>query len=221
MIRDIESKVDKVLITEKDFQKISKWVAENVEGKCNGADNVLNKKMFFPLRTFIFETRTRMGDTKCLVELDGYNPVSGGRMTTDRWWYTWKREFRDGMGGFWFDGEGLDEKLVAVSHRYLMDCLMYICMAEREKEYRFAVEKAHKEGCEPHEYSDRVCFLLKDIIQYVSTHKTKKSVKFSCECWGVRGHIRHYQDGRTVFIEPYKKGKKRDILEPRSKTYLL
>lgn len=31
----------------------------------------------------------------------------------------------------------------------------------------------------------------------------------SCESWGVIGHYRHYKNGKTVFIKPYKKGKKR------------
>lgn len=30
------------------------------------------------------------------------------------------------------------------------------------------------------------------------------------DCWDVTGHIRHYQNGREVYIKPYKKGKNRN-----------
>lgn len=33
---------------------------------------------------------------------------------------------------------------------------------------------------------------------------------FSCLCWGVRGHVRHYKSGKVVFIQPFKKGKERN-----------
>lgn len=209
MIKDIEGKIDKVLIREKDYQKIRKWVEKHEWG---GIDSVLDKRKFFPLKTFVFEI---MGKFKCLVELDDYDPVKGGIITTDAWTYKWKREFRDGRGGFQFDGKGLDKGMAKVCHRLLMDCLMYICLAERETEYRVS---SNKSSNNPYEYQDRVCFLLNDIVRYTKTHHTKKSIR--CECWGVRGHIRHYKD-KTVFIEPYKKGKKRDVLEPKSKTYLM
>lgn len=34
--------------------------------------------------------------------------------------------------------------------------------------------------------------------------------EIKCLCWGVRGHVRHYKDGREIFIKPYRKGKERD-----------
>ena len=43
-------------------------------------------------------------------------------------------------------------------------------------------------------------------------HKKLKSKKIQrvTDCWGVRGHYRHYKNGKTVYIEPYKKGKGRN-----------
>ena len=32
----------------------------------------------------------------------------------------------------------------------------------------------------------------------------------TCPCWGVIGHWRNYKSGKRVWIEPYRKGKKRD-----------
>jgi len=42
--------------------------------------------------------------------------------------------------------------------------------------------------------------------------KTHLKHIFTCLCWGVRGHIRHYKSGKTTFIQPYKKGKERNNL---------
>ena len=41
------------------------------------------------------------------------------------------------------------------------------------------------------------------------------------EVWGVRGHYRCYKSGKKVWIEPYKKGKKRNELEPINRSYLI
>ena len=45
----------------------------------------------------------------------------------------------------------------------------------------------------------------------------KRVQEISCPAWGVRGHFRHYKSGKTVFIQPYVKGKKRD--EYKGKVY--
>ena len=37
----------------------------------------------------------------------------------------------------------------------------------------------------------------------------------------VRGHYRHYKNGKVVFINPYKKGKKRNDTESKGKKYFL
>lgn len=45
----------------------------------------------------------------------------------------------------------------------------------------------------------------------------KRVHEITCAAWGVRGHFRHYKSGKTVFIQPYVKGKKRD--EYQGKVY--
>ena len=52
-------------------------------------------------------------------------------------------------------------------------------------------------------------FLLDDIIEYVS--RSGHNHKYICECWGVRGHFRHYKDGKVTWISAYEKGKKRNV----------
>lgn len=48
---------------------------------------------------------------------------------------------------------------------------------------------------------------IKDItVQYVyEPHPTRK-YKRHCEAWGVRGHYRHYKNGKVVYIAPHMKG---------------
>lgn len=59
-----------------------------------------------------------------------------------------------------------------------------------------------------------VQFLLGDIVEYVSSNR--RNVIFTCECWSVRGHFRHYKDGKIVWISAYEKGTKRNSGEPAS-----
>lgn len=221
MIADIERKIDKIIVTEKEFKKIAKWGKENLVRYIPDGIKPQDKKMFFPLKTFILDLSLEKGTKiKALVELDTFNPVNGGRVTTDKYWYTYKRDFM--KRGYEFKGEGAPKNIINTSHAFILETLIYICQADREKEYRQRIERAKATGrTNPYEYQDRVCFLLNDIVEYAGTHKTKKSIQYQCECWGVRGHLRHYQNGRVVFIEPFKKGSKRDILEPRSKTYMI
>ena len=39
---------------------------------------------------------------------------------------------------------------------------------------------------------------------------TKRKVIINCPAWGVRGHYRHYKNGKVIFISPYTKGKDRN-----------
>ena len=54
---------------------------------------------------------------------------------------------------------------------------------------------------------------------------TRKGVgtgrKIQAECYGVRGHYRHYKSGLTVFIKPYKKGWNRNGQVPAKQQYTL
>ena len=49
--------------------------------------------------------------------------------------------------------------------------------------------------------------------------QARKKAQITCPCWGVRGHFRHYRNGKVVFIEPFVKGKEKD--KYRGKEYAL
>lgn len=63
-------------------------------------------------------------------------------------------------------------------------------------------------------------YLFRDIVRYVNHKKQKEKHNITCECWGVRGHYRHYKTGKVVFIHEYEKGKKRNEIKANDKTYV-
>lgn len=44
----------------------------------------------------------------------------------------------------------------------------------------------------------------------IHNNKVPVSKQWHIDCWNVVGHIRHYSNGKTVYIAPYKKGKNRN-----------
>ena len=65
----------------------------------------------------------------------------------------------------------------------------------------------------------RVACLLSDIINYATVMGHKE---IHCECWSVRGHFRHYKNGKVVWVKPHEKGAKRNSgFKTEDKTYKL
>ena len=47
---------------------------------------------------------------------------------------------------------------------------------------------------------------ISDGISYTWEYENPRSFSRHCEAWGVRGHYRHYKNGKVIFIKPYVKG---------------
>lgn len=91
-----------------------------------------------------------------------------------------------------------------------------IIFKESVKEHKPRLsEKAIKQS-QKNEGKD-IILNLEEAIRYI---KKKGLHKIHCECWGVRGHYRHYKNGKTVFIKAYQKGKKRNEKKV-DKTYIV
>lgn len=54
------------------------------------------------------------------------------------------------------------------------------------------------------------CYTIRDLPK---REKQNQKINRRCLAWSVRGHYRHYKNGKVVFVEQYMKGKKRG--EPR------
>jgi len=70
--------------------------------------------------------------------------------------------------------------------------------------------------------------VVTSVVRLVKQYKLKKNwqakverrkAEIRCQAWGVRGHFRHYKDGKVIFVEAYVKGKDRE--QYRGKVYEL
>lgn len=61
-------------------------------------------------------------------------------------------------------------------------------------------------------------YLLDDIKLYDNCVRDSGK-EIQCPCWSVRGHYRHYKNGKVVFIQSYNKGKDRANVKPKAKEY--
>ncbi len=232
MIREIEQKLDKIVIDRKEFEKIRKYRLDNNPNSNNewSINGKFDSRMFFPLNNFILDCDCKGYRMYGLMELKDFNPLNF-TYTDDNGVLEVRR--RTESHDFEINYEAHDK-----SKKILIPCtpkewteiivvtltsiMVYIIdkAEERRREERLSPELERKQR-EDYEYKERELFFLNDIIKYRKIHHNRKSIQYRCECWGVRGHLRHYTNGKVVFIEPYKKGRKRDVLEPKSNTYLL
>ena len=63
-------------------------------------------------------------------------------------------------------------------------------------------------------------YLLNDLINTYYVHNESKHNEITCPCWEVRGFYRHYKSGKVIWVDSFKKGKQRDKVEPKPKTYI-
>jgi hypothetical protein len=183
--------------------------------------------MFFPLNTFILDVEVdKYHRVRGLVELKNFSPVNF-TFTTDEDFLKVERNENQGFHTEYnrFDDrnpENVIQKYIEMQIIMLTSIMIYIIdhAENRRREERLSLSQ-QRELREHYEYKERELYFLKDIITYTKIHPTRSSIQYRCECWGVRGHLRHLKNGKVIFIEPFKKGRKRDVLEPKSKTYLL
>lgn len=225
-LNELKYKMDRVIVDNKQFKTISNfWKEENILAA------VHREKLFFPLSDFILDVELdRQTKLFGLVELMNYSPLSY-TFTSDLIHMTCIRKENG------WDIDALDtsirnhtedeiQQYAEINNSFIVCILIYIIMKgeERRRIYKdifpHATDEFRTEAFKK-VYKDRECFLLNDIVEFVTDHPTRKSIQYLKDVWGVRGHLRHYQNGVVVFIKPYKKGRMRDTKEPESKTYLL
>lgn len=64
-------------------------------------------------------------------------------------------------------------------------------------------------------------YLLDEIVEYVNVNglKSNGAYTINCPCWSVRGHYRHYKNGKVIFVKNYEKGKEKGKVKPKRKIY--
>lgn len=64
-------------------------------------------------------------------------------------------------------------------------------------------------------YKNKVYKLI-DVVRKYERHINKNKKHVTCDYWEVKGHFRHYKNGKVVYVKPYSKGKnKNGIAEDR------
>ena len=123
-----------------------------------------------------------------------------------------------------------EERCLKIGHKIanlVIKIMLYIMTAPRNKVNKNKTVSVNefveeKNKSKKRKSVDREIFLLDDLVQYVSENglpKQKTGKTIDCPCWGVRGHWRHYKNGKVIFIKNYLKGKNRDTVQPKSKQY--
>lgn len=110
-------------------------------------------------------------------------------------------------------------------HDRLLHSMETIMTSERVRDIKLVGE--HMEPTETERKNKKVkkkppIYMLSDIIEYVHENGLNKEVlhkEINCPCWSVRGHYRHYKNGKTVFIKPYLKGKNKGSDKAAAKKY--
>ena len=102
----------------------------------------------------------------------------------------------------------------------IMVCLSYIMNYPRDRKQTRVSSHKYSREYRLSTKQNRI-YLFSDILKYVSDTYVPEGQHHSiqCPCWEVRGHYRHYKSGKVVFIPAYKKGKQRDMAEPKPKEY--
>lgn len=229
MIKELEQKLDKIYITKNDWREIDKYRHQQNPNSKNqwNTNGKMDSRMFFPLNNFILETEFNSGSRRLgLVELNNFDPMNF-TYTDDIGVLKAKRATT--QKGFEIEFYKHDDSEIKAPKDYFDMLLIYLTStmiyiidkAEERRRFEKLSPGQEREQRENYEYKERELFFLKDIIKYRKIHPNKKSIQYRCECWGVRGHLRHLKNGNVIFIEPYKKGRKRDVLEPKNKTYLV
>ncbi len=70
-------------------------------------------------------------------------------------------------------------------------------------------EKRYKPISERKNTKQKTEYKLFDVIRKYSQHINHNKHNITCERWEVKGHFRHYKNGKVVYVKPFEKGKGR------------
>lgn len=128
--------------------------------------------------------------------------VSGMLSITDKYSYSDERIVKNIVRIF-----NTEMHFVSGVKQYIMNKSYERAIIQREsRTSKFSTSKNYNK--KNRSSNNDVQFLLSDIIEYV-VHSNCHHI-ITCEAWNVRGHFRHYKNGKVVWIPSYEKGKKRN-----------
>lgn len=216
-----------IIVTESDIRKIAK------NNRTRGPAEILNNPNPLPFDEFILKVKSPLLVWEAVVKVPN-RYINIGRCDYNGKYFMWRRETENERN--YITGKGGSKKEFTVMHDTLLMILSYIAGYERK-----TVQREKIPGCKttasaavkaPAAAPQNKIYLLSEVIEYVrsgadqiaepeqpAVDKTKHNI--SCPAWGVRGHLRHYKSGKTVFIKAYEKGRERGQGKAKDKTYYL
>lgn len=113
----------------------------------------------------------------------------------------------DVFGRYQYAHERHDNLYYSTLH--VIEFIVYVIMKSLEERVEEIVEPRVRETSTKRQYtksnSDRIYSLTQCIRKYAKHVNHCKHV-IKCEHWQVRGHLRHYKNGKVVYVKPYEKG---------------
>lgn len=81
-------------------------------------------------------------------------------------------------------------------------------------------DRVYKKSSRTRKSNPKVEYTLSEVITHYATHMNHTKHHITCPKWEVKGHPRHYKNGKVSWVRPYTKGaNKGDIVKDR--TYVL
>lgn len=94
-------------------------------------------------------------------------------------------------------------------------CFMHYCIDKamnREYVETIVAQRRYKPISERKNYKPKTEYKLFEIIRKYERHINHSRHNMTCEHWEVKGHFRHYKNGKVVYIKPFSKGKNKDAV---------
>ena len=83
-----------------------------------------------------------------------------------------------------------------------------------KRKYRPMAERTYKPN-------NNKVYKLIDVVRKYEKHLNHAKRHMTCEHWEVKGHFRHYKNGKVVYIKPYSKGKGKEERSVTDREYRL
>jgi hypothetical protein len=98
--------------------------------------------------------------------------------------------------------------------------MQYVIHAAKNQEviYKDHAERKYKSSGKKSKPKEE--FKLIEIIRRYAVHINHSKRTITCDHWEVKGHFRHYKNGKVSYVKPYSKGKNK-AAAPVSRTYHL
>ncbi len=173
----------------------------------------------------VYKVKFEEGEEKQKIKIKEINIHENGKMVKEEFEIT-VDEFLDGLLKsieYELKRKSSDKKIFEADHVLAPMYFMRYCIKRAMNKERIEIEKTnrkYKPINERKEYKPKTEYKLFEIIRKYQKHINSNRHNITCDYWEVKGHFRHYKNGKVVYIKPFSKGKNKEKKEI-NKTYTL